>query len=83
MQAIKKYLSAARSTISAAEYRVDQWIIANPVAIFRRLRFRGDQKTTYNIFYNRAYTLGTSFLNTGKYFLLGYLGMNLLEMDHN
>jgi hypothetical protein len=59
MQAVRKYLSAARNMVESVEYRVDQWIMSNPVAILRRWRFRSAQKRVFNPLYRRLSIVGT------------------------
>jgi hypothetical protein len=57
MQRIKSSWSSAKQIFTALEYRGDQWLLRNPIALWKYLRFRAVQKTTYNRGYRQARTL--------------------------
>ena len=76
-----KILRQCFATFKNLEERMDQWILRNPLAVWRYLKFRSIQKVTYNRKYHNLKNLGRTNKYLAKIFLGGYLISNLYELD--
>ena len=78
MKVVKQCWTSLKKGFGAIEYQLDQWILNNPIALWKHLRFRRIQKTTYNAHYRWAKIMSINMVYLAKSFVGSYLFFNLL-----
>lgn len=57
MQLLKNSIQHLKAKLSIFESAADQWLMANPIALFKALRMRRNQRYEYDHKYRRRYNL--------------------------